>query len=165
MTQLIIEDVRRLTELLFIQDTFDRFLMREAHFVTGITVDLDGTLNPDYFDSDETASLPDSSTVSWKSVRGLCFQIIKGKKLPRRFQIVLKLAPADILSWLGRAGLDNPPETVKGLFITFRYENQQLSCTSGTSLSVFSLDKRLEQAWDKQVQLLLRQMEVACREG
>lgn len=165
MLQLLIEDTRKLTELLFIKEAFDRFLVREAHFVTGITVDIDGTLNPDFFDSDETAALPDQNTATWKSMKSLCFQIIKGKKLPKRFQIVLKLAPADIPAWLAKNGLDNPTETVKGLFFTLRYENQQLSCTSGTALSVFTLDKRLEQAWDRQMVQFFKALEVACREG
>lgn len=164
MIQLQIEDIKKLTELLFIKESFDRFLVREAHFVTGITVDLDGTLNPDFYDSDEAAALPDETTASWKAVKGLCFQIIKGRKLPKRFQIVLKLAPADISPWLAKNGLDQASETVKGLFITLRYENQQLTATSGTALSVFTLDKRLEQAWDSQMVNFFKAIEVACRE-
>ena len=164
MKQIIIEDVKKLTELLFIKDAFDRFLVCEAHFVTGITVELDGILNTDYYDSDEAASLPDQTTAAWKAMKGLCFQIIKGKKLPKRFQIVLKLAPTDISSWLMKNGLVEAPESVKGLFLTLRYENQQLSCTSGTALSVFTMDKTLEQTWDRQMLRYFKTLEVAYRE-
>ena len=165
MIQLWIEDTKKLTELLFIGEAFDKFLVREAHFVTGITVDLDGTLNADFFDSDETAALPDQTTAAWKSMKNLCFQIIKGKKLPKRFQIVLKLSSADIPAWLAKNGMDYSPETVKGLFFTLRYENQQLSCTSGTALTVFTMDKSLEQAWDRQMMKFFRAIEVAYREA
>ncbi len=165
MLQLMIEDKKKLTELLFLGDAFDRFLVREAHFVTGITVDVDGTLNPDYYDSDEAAALSDNTVASWKSVKSLCFQIIKGKKLPKRFQIVLKLAAADVPGWLARNGLDYAPETVRGLFFTLRYENQILSCTSGTSLSVFTMDKRLDEAWDRQLVQFFRHLQIACREA
>ncbi len=164
MVQLIIEDIKKLTDLLFVQETFDRFLMREAHFVTGVTVDLDGQLNQDFFDTDEFSSLPDQNTVSWGSVKKLCFQIIKGRKLPKRFQIVLKLAGTDISPWLAKNGLNLASDAVKGLFITFRYENQQLTCTSGTALSVFTLDKSLDQAWDQQVVKFFKAIEVPCRE-
>lgn len=165
MVQLIIEDIKKLTDLLFVQETFDRFLMREAHFVTGVTVDLDGQLNQDFFDTDELSGLSDQNTVSWGAVKKLCFQVIKGKKLPKRFQIVLKLAGADIPPWLMKNGLNLAPETVKGLFITFRYENQKLSCTSGTALSVFTMDKSLDQAWDRQVVKFFKAIEVPCREA
>lgn len=165
MLQLIIEDIKKLTDLLFVQETFDHFLMREAHFVTGITVDLDGQLNQDFFDTDELSALPDQRTATWGSMKKLCVQIIKGKKLPKRFQIVLKLAEADIPAWLAKNGLNLASETVKGLFITFRYENQQLSCTSGTALSVFSLDKTLEQAWDGQMVRMFKAIDVAVREA
>lgn len=165
MIQLLIEDTKKLTELLFIGEAFDRFLVREAHFVTGITVDLDGTLNTDFYDSDEIAALPDQTTATWKSMKGLCFQIIKGKKLPKRFQIVLKLSPTDMGSWLAKNGLDFAPETVKGLFFTLRYENQQLSCTSGTALTVFTMDKSLEQAWDRQMMKFFKAIEVAYQEA
>lgn len=164
MKQIIIEDIKKLTELLFIREAFDRFLVREAHFVTGITVDLDGTLNADYYDSDEAASLPDPATAAWKAMKGLCFQIIKGKKLPKRFQIVLKLAPSDISSWIAKNGLNEAPESIKGLFLTLRYENQQLFCTSGTALSVFTMDKTLEQSWDRQMLRFFKALEVAYRE-
>ena len=164
MIQLIIEDIKKLTDLLFVQETFDRFLMREAHFVTGMTVDLDGQLNQDYFDTDELSALPDQNTATWGSMKKLCFQIIKGKKLPKRFQIVLKLAEADIPAWLMKNGLNLTSETVNGLFMTFRYENQQLTCTSGTALSVFSLDKSLDEAWDAEVRQLMKAMELAVEE-
>ena len=165
MLQLIIEDVKKLTDLLFVQETFDRFLMSEAHFVTGITVDLDGSLNSDYYDTDELSALSDHRTVAWGAMKKLCFQIIKGRKLPKRFRIVLKLAEADILTWLTKNGLSTASDAVKGLFITFRYENQQLSCTSGTALSVFTLDKTLEQAWDAQIVRMLKAIDVAAREA
>ncbi len=164
MIQLIIEDVKKLTDLLFVQETFDRFLMSEAHFVTGITIDLDGTLNSDYYDTDELSALSDQHTVTWGTMKKLCFQIIKGRKLPKRFRIVLKLAEADIPAWLVKNGLNTALDAVKGLFITFRYENQQLSCTSGTALSVFTLDKTLEQTWDGQMVRMFRAIGVACRE-
>ena len=165
MIQLIIEDVKKLTDLLFVQETFDRFLMSEAHFVTGITIDLDGTLNSDYYDTDEFSALFDQRTVTWGNMKKLCFQIIKGRKLPKRFRIVLKLAEADIPAWIAKNGLNLASETVKGLFITFRYENQQLSCTSGTALSVFTLDKSLEQAWDGQMVRMFKTIDVAVREA
>jgi len=165
MVQLIIEDIKKLTDLLFVQETFDRFLMREAHFVTGVTVDLDGQLNQDFFDTDELSALPDPNTATWGSMKKLCFQIIKGKKLPKRFQIVLKLAETDIPSWLAKNGLNLASETVRGLFLTFRYENQQLTCTSGTALSVFSLDKSLDQAWDRQLVRFFKVLEIPCREA
>lgn len=165
MVQLLIEDIKKLTDLLFVQETFDRFLMREAHFVTGVTVDLDGQLNRDFFDTDELAALSDQNTASWGSTKKLCFQIIKGRKLPKRFQIVLKLAGVDISPWLTKNGLNLAPEAVKGLFMTFRYENQQLTCTSGTALSFFTLDKSLEQAWDRQVIKFFKAIEVPCREA
>ena len=164
MKQLIIEDVKKLTELLFIGEAFDRFLVREAHFVTGITVDLDGTLVADYYDSDELAALTDQTFVSWKSMKALCFQIIKGKKLPKRFHIVLKLAGADISPWLMKNGLNEASETVKSLFLTLRYENQQLTCTSGTALSVFTMDKSLDRAWDRQMVRFFKALEIAYME-
>lgn len=165
MLQLIIEDIKKLTDLLFVQETFDRFLMREAHFVTGVTIDLDGQLNPDYFDTDELSALPDQDTATWGSMKKLCFQIIKGKKLPKRFQIVLKLAEADIPAWLMKNGLNLASETVRGLFITFRYENQRLTCTSGTALSVFLMNKTIEQAWDVQMVRMFKAIDVAVREA
>ena len=165
MIQLIIEDIKKLTDLLFVQETFDRFLMSEAHFVTGITVDLDGTLNSDYYDTDELSALSDQHTVTWGNMKKLCFQIIKGRKLPKRFRIVLKLAETDIYAWLMKNGLNQAPETVKGLFMTFCYENQKLSCTSGTALSVFTLDKTLEQAWDGQMVRMFKAIDVAVREA
>ena len=43
-------------------------------------------------------------------------------------------------------------ERMKGLYLNIRYEEGQIVCVTGTSLDFFTLDKSVEEAWDKKVQ-------------
>jgi predicted fused transcriptional regulator/phosphomethylpyrimidine kinase len=47
------------------------------------------------------------------------------------------------------------------MYINLRYQNQLLSLTTGISYNVFSIDKTLENQWDKMVMKFLSQNEIA----
>ena len=45
--------------------------------------------------------------------------------------------------------------------LNIRFENGKLSCTTGTSLKLFTLDKSLDQAWDRMVQKFFLQQNIS----
>ena len=47
-----------------------------------------------------------------------------------------------------------------GLYLNIRYENGVLSCITGTSLKIFTLDKRLEYEWDETVRRYFKKKQV-----
>lgn len=57
-------------------------------------------------------------------------------------------------------GLDLNPQDVRGLYINLKYDGTKLQCITGTALNLFTMDKSLEQAWDKMVQKFFIQKEI-----
>lgn len=132
---------------LLLHHTFDAFSFIEGEIITFNKFSLNGRIQKDFFE--ET---PDKEFSDWKDVRELCFSIIKGKRTPLGFKLVLSLSPSDIPAFLLEKQLSYEASDIQGLYLNLRYDGLALSCITGTSLRSFTLDKSLEPAWDKWVQ-------------
>ena len=60
-----------------------------------------------------------------------------------------------------RSGSDFTAKDNSGKNVHFTYKNEVLTCTTGISYRLFSLDKSLDQEWDLLVQVFLRQYGIA----
>lgn len=165
MVALRIADMKIFTKKLFIGETFDRFLVREASIVTFNSFVIDGKVRQGYYSDEELEEGKIEAYSSWKALRPFCFSLIKGSKLPESFTIVLKLPPDDVERFLRERGLAWLPEQVGGLFINIRYEGQVLSCITGLSMSQFTRDRTLEKEWDESVKAFLKREEIVFEEG
>ncbi len=152
MLALSIPDTRDFMKKLLMEDVFDSFLVSEASVTTFTQFRIDGSWHPDFFDDDEEKK----SALSWSVLRPVFFGIIKGKHTPDSFRIIFRLADHNLVSLLSRSGLELRPEDVDGLFLNVSFSKGKVSCTSGTSLKLFTLDKRLEQLWDDMLQKFFR---------
>ena len=61
---------------------------------------------------------------------------------------------------LAQAGIPLQAGDVAGLFLNILYAEGKISCTTGTSLKIFTLDKSLDRAWDEMVRRYLRQCQI-----
>lgn len=148
MLALKISELKTFTGKLFLKEDFHSLLLVEASFTTSVTHTIDGTLQKDFFDTDDC---PSRTYCLWKDVQPICYAIIKGKRTPLQFKIVFQLAREQIAGILAQSGLSCQPEDIFGLFLNCQFDGQQLLCTTGTSLRIFSLDKSLDQLWDAMV--------------
>lgn len=140
-------------------DTFDHFLLTEASIHTSTTFTLDGHINAPYYSSEEFESIPEKHIASWGSLKPYCYMVMKGRKLPVRFKIIL-LCPPDLLDKiLKESGLTVDTSEINGLFLNIRFENNILTLTSGISLQTFTLDKTLDSLWDNYLRSLLGKYE------
>lgn len=144
-----IEDKKEFTKHLFIEDTFDYFLLCKANFHHNIDYTIDGKLNANFFDSEDQDAINYQKYVYWKEVKPLLFQMIKGKRSPLAFQIVFSVTPKQITHLIEKNHLSIDASTVEGLYLNINFSNQELLATSGISLSIFSLDRSLEQVWEE----------------
>lgn len=147
MIALEMADLKEFTAGLFLKETFDSFELVEAEFHTDITVTLDGNL---------TEPEKGAAYAPWSTVRPLAFAVIKGKKLPHSFHIVLRLSDSNTENTLRSMGLDYSVEEVGGLFLNIRYDNKRMSVVTGCSFKTFRLDRTLEKEWDKVIERFLR---------
>ena len=157
MIALALTDVKECMGKLLLSETFDPFYFIEGEIVTFSTFTMDGYLKKDFFDGENA---PEREYALWKDVREFCFSIIKGKRTPLGFKFVLGLSDSNIEKLLLQQELDFKPQDVRGLYINLKYDGQNLQCVTGTAMNLFSMDKSLEQAWDKMVQKFFTQKEI-----
>ncbi len=158
MIGLKILDLKDFTGKLFLENTFDNFLVTEAKFVTSYSVFLDGRLTIPV----EENGLREFAF--WRTLRPLAFQIMKGKQLPKSFHIVLKLTEENTQNTLRAMGLPSDQQENVGLFLNIYYDHEELHCTTGCVRSGFSLDRSMELGWDGYVKKFLKAKQISTED-
>lgn len=164
MISLKIGDIRQFTSSLFVGETFDKFLLKEASIVTFNTFTIDGRIRHEYFTQEELEEKKIEEFSSWKVVKPFCFSLIKGKKLPGSFQIILQLPPGGTEHFILSKGVPLEPSQVNGLYVNIRYEEGKLSCVTGTSVTVFTMDKTLDHEWDQALRQFMKKNQIDFEE-
>ncbi len=164
MIAIRIEDIREFTRQLFTGETFCRFLVQEARFVTFSAFSVDGRLRQEYYTEEELEEAQMEEYASWAMLRPFALQLVRGKKLPQSFFIVLRLPPAGVRRFLAEKIPSARDGLVSGLFLNIRYENRRLLCVAGASLTQFTPDKAIEHAWDDAVRAFFKKTGIAFTE-
>lgn len=138
---------------LLLKDTFDYFSFLEGEITTFNKFGIDGFLHKNFFDEE-----PEQTYSYWKELREYCFSIIKGKRTPLNFKIILSLAPENFSDFLTKHQITAfRPEEISGLYLNFHYDGTVLQCITGISMSTFHMDKTLEKEWDSYVEEFFRE--------
>lgn len=133
---------------LLLKDTFDGFSFIKGEITTYNIFSIDGFLHKDFFYEE-----PKRAYSYWKELREYCFSIIKGKRTPLNFKIVLSMAPENFASFLEERQIHVcRPEEIQGLYLNFHYDGKTLQCVTGISMRTFTLDKTVEHEWDTYVE-------------
>lgn len=150
MIALQITSMKHFMNQLLTSDTFDDFLLEEAVISTANTFTIDGHMNRDFFYTEdrEPVELPYEFR-PWGEIRGLCFDLIKGKHTPLFFRFVLHLMPEKASDLLTREGSDVEPSLVKSLVLNIRYDGTKAVLTTGTAYHTFLPSKGPDTIWDK----------------
>ncbi|MGN0242769.1 MAG: DUF5721 family protein [Lachnospiraceae bacterium] len=148
MLSMQITDIKHFMNMILREDAFDSFYLCEASLKTGTSYHIDGKLNKDFYSEEEWDSLQGRTYSLWQEQKSMVFQMIKGQKLPVGFKLVFMLSPENTRNLLIKNNLTISPSDIAGLFFNIIYDNRVLSCTSGTSLKIFTMDKTLEYAWE-----------------
>lgn len=155
---------------LFLEHSFDDFLLGEAKIRTICSFYIDGKRFPDTDRADNRPTQPESLRTSgqdpvqhaeqseseyergtqyvyWRDVRSFCLQTVRGEEPPRMISIVFAL-PSDKMAFLlEKEGITDVP--LRSLLLNVRYDLGKITCTSAVSYSAFTLDKSAEPVWDK----------------
>ena len=139
------------------KDTFDHFLTVEASIRMAVTYQIDGSWNKDFFDSEE---VPSSPYASWKEVRAIVYQIVKGRRLPSSMKIVLSLPEAYLNYLFGTPGEGDFRDSISGVHLNILYSPKSLKVTSGIAGHSFLMDRRPEQLADEALKSFLKKKEI-----
>jgi len=156
MIALEITNIKAFTNELFIGDTFNKFLVSEVSISTYCTLNIDGRINKQFYSLDELETLDSDNFINWSMLKPICFNIIKGNKLPTKFKITFLLSPKNVNKLLESNDIGLNSNNINALALNIRYENNQLTCITGTSLNIFSMDKSLEELWDSTMQKFIK---------
>lgn len=160
MVALQISDIKAFTKKLFLGETFDWFLVKEATIVTFNTFTIDGAVRHGYYSDEELEAGRIEQYSAWKVLRPFCFSLIKGNKLPESFSIILRLPPDQTERFLKERCASWTPEQVGGLYLNIRYEDHVLNCITGVALNQFTMDKTLEREWDDMIRAFLKKQQI-----
>ncbi len=117
--------------------SFDKFEVRGCDITTFVTYSIDGKLNKSWYDENTERFF-----CTWKELKPYIYNIIKGNKKPRSMKIVLSLSE--------KAAAKIHPNG-KACFINIVFEEDRTAVVTGTAQIEFSLDKSLDEAWEKKV--------------
>ena len=162
MIALSIIDVKDFMNKLLIGEVFDRFFLVEASVTTFNTFIIDGRLQQDFFDTD-TAAMHKSNSIEyslWRDVKPYCFSVIRGRRTPLNFRIVLQLSPKQTQQILNPSFPDGSVPDCR-FCLNLQYRNDSLLCTTGVSYTSFCLDKRPEHLWDEMIRKFLSGQHIA----
>lgn len=150
-------DTRQFMNQLLTGTVFDHFLLCEASIMTGSTYIIDGHINKDFYDTDDEHLASGRIYQYWSECRPIAFQMVKGSRTPLAMKIVLMLGREQTEDFLQRYNIPLLPEQISGLYLNIRYEHNVLTLSSGTALTIFSLDKTVEHMWDEMLSRFLRE--------
>ena len=161
MIALQITELKAFMGKLLTTNTFDDFLLQEATLQMGISYVIDGHINKAFYQNEEDQLTERQSFITYGEVRSTLFDLIKGKRTPLGFQVLLQLPPKKC-AILFPEGLD--VHLIKGLVMNIRYDGSKALITSGISYTSFSLDKAPELIWDEALTNFLRRAGIAFEE-
>ncbi|HBZ52667.1 MAG TPA: hypothetical protein DEO82_02725 [Eubacterium sp.] len=142
MQQFETKSIKNSANHIFVSDTFDSFNLIEASFATLITTHIDGKINKSFLETTE-------EYVSYKDIKPLLYNIIKGKTLPVSFKIIIGIKPELIEDIIGY------DESVKLFILNIKYDNSKLYFTTAVSYDSFTMDKDQEKRYDNYIERFL----------
>ena len=143
-------------------ETFDIFLLEEATLATAVTYQIDGHINMDFYPmAERTPELIPYEYQPWSEIKGLCFNLIKGKHTPLSFKFVLQLKPDKMNAMLEKEKLSAEDLRLKSLVLTIRFDGGKAVMTTGSSYQTFVMDKTADVIWDRQLSKYLAMKGVA----
>lgn len=161
MTSLQIKELKHFMNAVLLSEQFDMFQVAEATITTFNTFHIDGHIVKEFYSPEEEIT----STLSlWKDIRPICFQLIKGKRTPVSFRIILQASPALIEEIAASEECEVAANLIQSLTLNIRYEAGKATCVTGTSFTTFLMDKTTDAVWDKYIRMFFEKAGIAFDE-
>ena len=166
MIALKITGVKQFMGKLLATDTFDLFMLEEASISTYNTFSIDGRQNRDFYTAEEweDPKIRPYEFSLWKTIRPICFDLIKGKHTPASFRFVLHLLPEHVASIMEKGDTAVTADQVRAFVLNIKYDGSALTLVTGTAFHSFLMDKTPDQLWDHAMKQFLSKKEIAYEE-
>ena len=151
MKAFLITEQKEFMNLLLRSEVFDNFLLKEAEIHGSVDFSIDGSLHKDFYTTEELEELhlSELSYQSYRQLRPICYELIRGKHAPSYFKFVLQLSPQNLQNTIQAAGVSISPTDIGAVYFNILFQNSTLLNTTGISYQTFVLDKAFEKEWDR----------------
>lgn len=163
MISLQIKVTKQIMNALLASECFDAFLLEEAAVTTFNTFHIDGHIVKDFYTSDELSEQTSEFSL-WRDIRPFCFQLIKGKKTPVSFKVVLHAPDALVEKIAADPECGVAANLIRALALNIRYDNGHVVCVTGYAYSAFLMDKSAEKLWDSYVRRMFSGLNIDFEE-
>lgn len=160
MTSIQINDIRQFMKNILTGTIFDEFYVFKLKVKSFCDFTIDGSVNDEFYTLEEKEQFERRKYIKWEEIKYFVHQIMKGKKTPVSFHIILMLSDDNISKLTAKYSLGIHADDINGLFLNINYENKLLNLVTGTSRKNFTLDKTLDDIWDEQIKQFLKQNEI-----
>lgn len=166
MIALQIKNTKSIMNTLLVSEQFDSFQVEEASITTFNTFHIDGHIVKNFFSSEEIDNMEQglAEFSLWKDIRPICFQLIKGKKTPVSFRVILHASPALVESIAAQPECEVSADLIRSLVLNIRYDNGHVICVTGTAFTTFLMDKTTDAVWDKYIRQLFSNIQIDFEE-
>lgn len=166
MIALKITNIKQFMSKLLTGEDFDAFLLEEASISTYNTFTIDGRQNREFYTSEEweDKDIRPYEFTAWKTIRPVCFDLIKGKRTPTAFQFVLHLIPGHTAAILEKGDTTVTADQVKAFVLNIKYDGAALTLITGTAFHTFLMDKTPDSLWDHAVKQFLEKRQIDYEE-
>ncbi|MCD7837126.1 MAG: DUF5721 family protein [Lachnospiraceae bacterium] len=166
MVALKITSLKNLMNQLLAGNIFDIFLLEEAIVTTAVTYTIDGHINKEFYSGDEPCTDDLRYTLKpWSEIKGLCFDLIKGKRTPLNFRLVLQLKPEYAEGLIKKELPASDITQLKALILLIKYDGSAAFINTGTSYLSFIRDKEPERIWDRAICKYLNEKGISFEEA
>ena len=142
MISVKIDNVKSFMSQLFAGECFDSFHVAGCEVVTFFKMQMDGRRQKDWYDTDEQPG-DNSSQVTWREIKSIVYQLIKGKKTPKKMRI-------DFCHYMADGDVGS---------LRVEYDRESLVAYTGYMQREFSKDRQKQQEWDENCRRFLREWE------
>ncbi len=139
MKALLVKDIKKFMNILLLGDDFDDFYVSEVVVKKEYSMHIDGRKSVS--DGKETPR------VSYKDLKPLVYEHLKGKELPELFRLVLCRDKAQMEG----VSSEFAGSAVSDYILRAEYTKDGLIIVTGVSYESFTMDKDGEKAWDEYV--------------
>lgn len=166
MISLKLTDIKTFMNQLLRSETFDNFLLAEASISKDATFSIDGHVNPSFYSKEELdgQGLSERSILPYAMLRPVCYQLMRGSRVPVSFKFILTLSPENMANTLARSESGLTASDVTGMLLNISFQNGQLFLTTGISYASFYADHTLDHEWDAMVRKFLSRHSVTFEE-
>ena len=151
MIAIEIKDRKEFMNALLASESFDSFYLEEATIITYNTFIIDGHTVDAYYsgtDTDKNDLISPGQYSTWKQMRPIIFQLVKGRRSPVSLKLTLHAGDHYLSRLKSKPEANAHANDIKALAVNIRFENESLKCITGTSYHTFVMDKTIDNIWD-----------------